>query len=199
MMNQGISMSFKRFSLLLAFLLAGCAGPNPYIAPVEERSLAPVTPPPSGTVLPAEVPEGVSVTPVYDAPSFAPAPVQSSNDAPPAQPLPKVVQQSNTAVVALLTDARQSADRGDFSGAESQMERALRISPRDPQVYLQLAALKRQQQEYMQAEQLALRGIALAAGLPDYKHQLWRELALIRTQAGDLAGAAQAEAEAERY
>jgi len=98
----------------------------------------------------------------------------------------------------LLGDARQAANRRDYSGAESQIERALRISPRDPQIYLQLAALKRQKGEYLQAEQVALRGIALAAGLPDYKRKLWRELALIRTQAGDFAGATQAEAEADR-
>lgn len=181
-----------------ALILAGCAGPSPYVAPVEERSLMPATPPPAGTVIPVEQTEAVSVTPIYDAPSFTPS-AQPQQPAPaPQQNLPEVQQGSNSAVVALLGDARQAAGRGDYASAESQVERALRISPRDPQIYLQLAALKRQKGEYLQAEQVALRGIALAAGLPDYKRQLWRELALIRTQAGDFAGAAQAEAEAER-
>jgi len=187
---------------IAALLLAGCAGPSPYIAPVEERSLVPVTPPPAGTVMPVEQSATVSVSPIYDAPSFTPAATAQPTPVPtqPAaeQAMPKVEQGSNTAVVALLGDARQAANRRDYSGAESQIERALRISPRDPQIYLQLAALKRQKGEYLQAEQVALRGIALAAGLPDYKRKLWRELALIRTQAGDFAGATQAEAEADR-
>lgn len=198
-------MNIKISSLLITVsVLAGCAGPNPYVAPVEERSLAPVAPPPAGTVLPAEPVEGIKITPVYDAPSFAPSDTTSAQSAPaqqlPAeQPMPQVQRSSNTAVVALLGDAQQAAGRGDYANAESQVERALRIAPRDPQIYLQLAAVKRQQGEYLQAEQVALRGIALAAGLPDYKRRLWRELALIRTQAGDFAGATQAEAEAERF
>ena len=193
-------MTIKFSSLLIAATLTvGCAGPNPYIAPVEERSLTPVAPPPAGTVLPADASEGITITPVYDAPSFTPQSRPTSPQAPVEQPMPQVTQGSNTAVVALLGDAQQAAGRGDYASAESQVERALRISPRDPQIYLQLAAVKRQQGEYLQAEQVALRGIALAAGLPDYKRRLWRELALIRTQAGDLAGATQAEAEAERF
>lgn len=198
-------MNTKLFPLLVTLsVLAGCAGPSPYVAPVEERSVLPVTPPPAGTVLPAEPVQGVRITPVYDAPSFTPSSASDksepvSRQSPAQEPMPQVQQGSNSAVVALLGDAQQAAGRGDYANAESQVERALRIAPRDPQIYLQLAAVKRQQGEYLQAEQVALRGIALAAGLPDFKRRLWRELALIRTQAGDFAGATQAEAEAERF
>lgn len=196
---MAISRSLYACALSLGVLtLAGCAGPSPYVAPVVERSLMPATPPPAGTVIPVEQTETVSVTPIYDAPSFTPSAQPQQATPVPEQTMPEVQQGSNTAVVALLGDARQAVGRGDYASAESQVERALRISPRDPQIYLQLAAIKRQKGEYLQAEQVALRGIALAAGLPDYKRQLWRELALIRTQAGDFAGAAQAEAEAER-
>jgi len=198
------NLSPRALTLLMGVLvLAGCASPSPYVTPVEERSLMPAAPPPAGTLMPVDQTDSVSVAPIYDAPSFTPS-SQSQQPVPvapaaPSETLPKVQQGSNTAVVALLGDAQQAAGRGDFAGAESQVERALRISPRDPQIYLQLATVKRQKGEYLQAEQVALRGIALAAGLPDYKSKLWRELALIRTQAGDYAGAAQAEAEAERF
>lgn len=203
-------MRYKIFSLLLVItLLAGCAGPSTYVTPVEERSLAAQAPLAAGTLVPVEQSEQVSVAPIYDAPSFTPRALPESSPQrlprpviqtnPSSQPaLPALQQSSNTAVVALLGDAQQSAGRGDFASAESQVERALRISPRDPQVYLQLSSVKRQQGEYLQAEQVALRGIALSAGLPDFKRKLWSELALIRTQAGDLAGAAQAQAESER-
>lgn len=207
-------MNYQFLSLSLALsLLAGCAGSNNFVTPVEERSLAPVIAPPSGTVIPVEQSEQVVVAPIYDAPSFEPRAKTPSEQQPAPQPvqqsmqsmnraaeptMPSLESSSNTAVVALLGDAQQSAGRGDFAAAESQVERALRISPRDPQIYLQLAAVKRQQREYLQAEQVALRGVALSAGLPDFKRKLWRELALIRTQAGDFGGAAQAQAESER-
>lgn len=188
-------------------LLAGCIGPNPYITPVESRSVEPVTPPPSGTVVPVQPSTAVSVSPILDTPTFRPSAPQAptgqlpavSQPVAPQSELPALNQNSSSAVVALLGEARQAADRGDLSGAESQVERALRISPRDPQVYLQLASLKRQQGEYLQAEQVALRGVAVAAALPDYKRLLWKELARIRFEAGDRDGAAVAEREAARF
>ncbi len=101
-------------------------------------------------------------------------------------------------MVALLADAQQAANRGDLASAETQVERALRIAPRDPQVYLHLASIKRRQLNYLQAEQVALRGVAVSAGLPDYQRLMWKELAKIREMNGDAAGAAQARAEASR-
>lgn len=195
-------MNMKLLPVLLTLaVLAGCAGPSPYITPVESRTSAPIAQPPAGTLVPAEPANGVSVIPVYDTPNFRPG--DSFNEAP-ARPsgtesMPQVDQNSSSAVVALLGDAQQAVGRGDLSGAESQVERALRISPRDPQVYLQLAAIKRQQGEYLQAEQVALRGVAVSAALPDYKRLLWSEIAKIRTLAGNKAGATAAQSEAARY
>ncbi len=191
----------------LAFLsvlvgLTGCAGPSPYVTPVESRTAEPVPPAPAGTLIPAETSSGVSVSPVYEVPSFSLDSAQRSpaqSTAPQNPSLPNIDQSSSAAVVALLGEARQAASSGDLAGAESQVERALRISPRDPQVYLQLAALKRQQGEYLQAEQVALRGVSVAAALPDYKRLLWLELVKIRTAAGDRAGVQEAQAEAARY
>ena len=196
-------MNMKLLPVLLTLaVLAGCAGPSPYITPVESRTSAPIAPPPAGTLVPAEPVNGVSVIPVYDAPNFRPS--DTLNGAPAPQPsgtesMPQVDHNSSSAVVALLGDAQQAVGRGDLSGAESQVERALRISPRDPQVYLQLAAIKRQQGEYLQAEQVALRGVAVSAALPDYKRLLWSEIAKIRTLAGNKAGATAAQSEAARY
>ena len=185
-------------------LLVGCAGPSPYVTPVEERDVtprnAPVAP---GAVVPVEPRSDVNVAPIYDVPNFAPTqPATQSETQQPAQIAPAepltIDENSNSATVSLLAEAKQAADRGDLAGAESQVERALRISPRDPQVYLHLASIKRRQLNLIQAEQVALRGVAVATGLPDYQRKLWRELALIREQAGDAAGAAAARAESTR-
>ena len=180
-------------------LLVGCAGPSPYLTPVEERDVSPrnakVAP---GAVVPVEPRGDVNVAPIYDVPNFAPTqPSQQPVQIAPSEPL-AIDESSNSATVSLLAEAKQAADRGDLAAAESQVERALRISPRDPQVYLHLASIKRRQLNLIQAEQVALRGVAVATGLPDYQRKLWRELALIREQAGDAAGAAAARAEATR-
>jgi hypothetical protein len=185
-------------------LLVGCAGPSPYVTPVEERDVTPrnakLAP---GAVVPVEPRSDVNVAPIYDVPNFAPTqPATQSETQQPAQIAPAepltIDENSNSATVSLLAEAKQAADRGDLAGAESQVERALRISPRDPQVYLHLASIKRRQLNLIQAEQVALRGVAVATGLPDYQRKLWRELALIREQAGDAAGAAAARAESTR-
>ena len=181
-------------------LLVGCAGPSPYLTPVEERDVSPRNAKvPPGAVVPVEPRGDVNVAPIYDVPSFAPS--QPARQQPaqiaPAEPL-AIDENSNSATVSLLAEAKQAADRGDLAGAESQVERALRISPRDPQVYLHLASIKRRQLNLIQAEQVALRGVAVATGLHDYQRKLWRELALIREQAGDAAGAAAARTEATR-
>lgn len=197
-------MVFKRSSGLAlgVLLLVGCAGPSPYVTPVEEREVnGSISRPDPGTVVPVEPSKDVNVAPIYDVPNFAPTQPAQPTKAPvvePSKPQASISSQSNSAVASLLADARQTADRGDLSAAESQVERALRISPRDPQVFLQLASIKRRQLDLLQAEQVALRGVAVASGLPDYQRRLWQELALIREQSGDRAGAAAARAEAAR-
>jgi len=62
-------------------------------------------------------------------------------------------------------DALES--RGDQQGALAQLERAQRIAPRDPLVYLQLARLRLHMNDSVRAEQLARRGLSLANGDQD--------------------------------
>lgn len=198
-------MRVERFLAMSAgvLLLVGCAGPSPYVTPVEEREVnGSIARPNPGTVVPVAPSSEVNVAPIYDVPSFAPtqpvAPKQTPASGSATTQKSAVSMPSNTAVASLLAEARQAADRGDLSGAESQVERALRISPRDPQVFLQLAEIKRRQMDLLQAEQVALRGVAVSSGLPDFQRRLWQELALIREQSGDAAGAAAARAESVR-
>ena len=54
-----------------------------------------------------------------------------------------------------------------MQGALAQLERAQRIAPRDPMVYLQLARLRLHMNDRPRAEQLARRGLSLAGGDPD--------------------------------
>lgn len=192
----------KKFCLMaaLAALLAGCAGPNPYRAPVEERgSRVPATQPP-GSVVPVEETSGVQVIPVGEAPviraqreTTEPAPVRVMPEAQTA------VQPQSPAVVALLESARSDTGSGDLRMAQSRLERALRIAPRDPEVYIQLADVQRRQGQFLQAEQVALKGISIASGQSSALRRLWTLVAEIRSEGGNSAGAAEARKNAAAY
>ncbi|ANG64904.1 hypothetical protein A8C75_22110 [Marinobacterium aestuarii] len=106
---------------------------------------------------------------------------------------------ANPAVVALLDSARQQQGAGSLAAAQTSLERAQRIAPRDPQVYYQLADIQRQMQKYSEAEQLALRGVALAGGQSDTLRKLWLLIASVRKDTGNLAGARDALEQARRY
>ncbi len=191
----------KKICLMAAFaaLLAGCAGPNPYRAPVEDRGArAPAAEPP-GSVVPVEETPGVQVIPVGEAPVIraqreAPQPMsgQAITETLPVQP-------QSPAVVALLENARSDTGSGDLRTAQSRLERALRIAPRDPEVYIQLADVQRRQGQFLQAEQVALKGISIASGQDSALRRLWTLIAEIRNEGGNSAGAAEARQRAAAY
>lgn len=120
--------------------------------------------------------------------------------APPSQPPSGIPQGGGLApdeelegpVLALLTSARQMQSSGDLNGAASNLERAQRIAPREPQVLFRLAELRLAQDAPAQAEQLARRALTYAAGRPALQASLWELIAQARERQGDPAGAAQA-------
>ncbi|WP_432697503.1 tetratricopeptide repeat protein [Marinobacterium sp. YM272] len=187
-------------ALAVSVVLAGCAGPNPYRTPVEDRSdsRSVSTPPPPGSVQPVDPSPGVTVQPIDEVPVFR----QQREELPDAgsEAIQAPTQQPrNAAVVALLDSAQQNTSGGDLRSAQNQLERALRISPRDPQVYYQLADVQRRLGQFLQAEQVALKGVNVAGGQPAELRRLWSLIALIRSDAGDSAGAREAQQKASRY
>ncbi len=67
----------------------------------------------------------------------------------------------NAAVIALMQSAKNHENAGDLVSAASALERAIRISPRDAELYLHLARLRMQQNNFQQAEQLCRKAISL--------------------------------------
>lgn len=139
-------------------------------------------------------------------PSSASAPVLPPADEvwrPSAPASPAAVEQpasiDNAAIVALLDSAKQETAQGDLRSAQTRLERAQRIAPREPEVYFQLADVKRQLGQFMDAEQVALRGVDVASGQSAQLRRLWALISQIRTEAGDLAGANDAREEAARH
>jgi len=142
----------------------------------------------------------------------APAPPQTSEPAPEEPQVWRKSEQAETtepetrtpsyresgdqlpaAALALIRDADQYLQRGDAAGALSRLERAQRIAPRSPEVYLKLAQAYVQKGNLGSAEQFTLKGLSLAGSNSRVQQAGWLLLADIRRARGNVAGAAQAE------
>ncbi|GAA0703297.1 hypothetical protein GCM10009104_35980 [Marinobacterium maritimum] len=194
----------KKVYLMLgmALVVTGCAGPNPYVykAPVEDRSRSTPQSSEPGTVVPAEPAPGVTVTPIGQTPVIRAQRETLDKPVQVQQPVEQVVSQPQSpAVVALLETARQDSSNGNLRTAQSRLERALRIAPRDPEVYIQLADVQRRQGQFLQAEQVALKGVSVASGQRSPLRRLWTLIADIRQEAGNAAGAREARQKAAAY
>jgi Flp pilus assembly protein TadD len=69
---------------------------------------------------------------------------------------------SSGATAALLQQSRQQAAAGDYALATSSLERALRINPRDAELWLELGRIKLREGDYLQAESMGKRALAVA-------------------------------------
>lgn len=121
--------------------------------------------------------------------------LQQGGSAAPAAPASGGLQQDEQLdgpVLALLTVSRDQQSRGDLGGASSSLERAMRIAPREPQVFYRLAQVRLAQGDAAQAEQMAQRGLSFAAGRPALQAGLWELIAQARARMGNASGAAEA-------
>lgn len=73
------------------------------------------------------------------------------------------VNELSAPVIDLLAQAKQQQARGDNAAAITTIERAIRIAPRSPESYYQLAMLHFQQKNYAQARSLAQKTLTLGA------------------------------------
>lgn len=153
--------------LTLALTLSACAlrGP-PLPAPGATPAGAPGTASPQGSA-PA-------------APERPPAP--------PPRPTPM-----GAAASALLGQAQRQASAGDPVGAGATLERALRIEPDNPRLWVELGKVQLQQGNAPQAEGMAHKALALAAADPEAQAAAWALIADSLRARGRNAEAADAE------
>ena len=85
------------------------------------------------------------------------APVETPGAPPPAPTPPASTARETTAVASLMESARADAGAGRLPDAAATLERALRLEPRNPRLWQELARVRLQQRDYVQAEQLAQR------------------------------------------
>ncbi len=190
----------KLGTLGIFLVMSGCSTQNLYNTPIEDRSTS--TKPlreSNSIVTPVDPSSGVIVTPVAPTPVFRTQ--RDSSSEPGVNSAPKAVVRSeqNPAAIALLDTARQQTNSGRLRDAQTSLQRAQRISPKNPEVYYSLADTHRRLGEFLQAEQVALKGVAVAQGQNNYLRRLWLLIASIRTDTGDIEGANKAAVIAKRY
>lgn len=150
------SRALRSFALLVALAVAGCTAPA-YEPPPPQRPVA-------RPVLPPAPPPATGATVITPAPEPPPLPPPE-----PIAPLPP--PPSSGATAALLQQSRQQSAAGNYEMATASLERALRINPRDAQLWCELGELKLRQGDSAQAQSMARRGLAVAGNDPAARAQ----------------------------
>jgi tetratricopeptide (TPR) repeat protein len=133
------------------------------------------------------------------APVLEPAPLEPAPLEPAPAPAPPPAARTERPVIAgLLDGARADAAAGRLANAAASLERALRIEPRNPRLWQELARVRLKQGEYAQAESTAARSNSWAGGDSALRAENWRLIAQAREARGDAEGARAALEAAER-
>src|SRR6266699_1928377 len=116
-----------------------------------------------------------------------------------APPLPApAARTENLAIAGLLDGARADAAAGRLANAGASLERALRIEPRNPRLWQELARVRLKQGDYAQAESTAARSNSWAGSDNALRAENWRLIAHAREARGNTEGARSALEAAER-
>ncbi len=146
-------------AIALTFALAACqSGPPPRPLPPEPQPIP--APPPReepGTAQP---------------PPSAPTPT-------PAKPKPRVTRANvlSPATRALVAQAQGQTAKGNYPVAAASIERALRIEPANPLLWIELGKVRAAEGNAAQAESMARKAISLAADDPAAQSAAWKLIA----------------------
>lgn len=155
--------------LVVGLTLGGCSLP-PFRSDSPAAGAATRPPshgPGSGPVLSA--PPEVAGPPPETAP-----PIQ----APPPAPLPRERARVPPAALspaskALVSQAQAQRKRGDLPGATVSLERALRIEPSNPLLWIEMGRLRMDQHNFPQAENMGRKALSMAVGDTQTQSTAW--------------------------
>jgi tetratricopeptide (TPR) repeat protein len=141
---------------------------------------------------------GGSERPPTGAPGEAPGSAQPSAPAPgrPSAPAPRQFR-LGPAASALVAQAHRQAASGDYGQAAATLERAVRIEPDDPLVWIELGRVRLGESNAPQAAALGRKALTLATGDPSAQASAWHLIADSARARGDNAGAVDAERRAQ--
>ena len=163
--------------VLFATLLSGCITRSGADKPTSTSSHPPVTMPDRPPVVVPDEPQIAAYIPPT-APALA-------------KPQPA------RAVQVLMDRAEDQRLAGNLTGAAGNLERALRIEPRNADLWNQLAHVRVEQKQYAVAREFASKSIATASNSDNaLKADNWLIIAKSRRATGDVAGARAAEKKA---
>lgn len=155
-------------TLLAVTLLSGCSSVS---SPTNQRTLPPIEE--SSTV------PGTSSTP----------PESPNNQELADEAKPNAA--SNSAALLLLAQSESLRTEGKDEQAIAMVERAIRLEPRNGDLWVQLGRLNYETNEYARAEQYARRGISLTQAGSETSKRGWLLLADVSEARGDIEGANQ--------
>jgi Flp pilus assembly protein TadD len=142
---------------LWALLLAACSLPPPYRVPSPPAAV-----PPAGGVAAPEAPPGVA---------------PPGTEPPPAAPPPTREYRLGAATQSLVVQAHAQVARGELPGASTTLDRALRIEPQNPLLWIEVARLRLAEGDARQAEACARKAQSLSSGDPVARSQSGHVLA----------------------
>jgi tetratricopeptide (TPR) repeat protein len=161
--------------LVTSAVLAACAVPSPYQQPTSPQ-LPPETPP--AETRPGEAPNTVEEP----------------------QPLPAPVMREPTlgaASRALVSQAQTQLATKNYAVAASSLERALRIEPDNPLLWIELGKVRLAEGNYVQAENMARKAVSMAVNAPRAQSSAWRLIAESYRARGKNIEAQEAQARAD--
>jgi predicted Zn-dependent protease len=152
-------MSVRSVSVMvIALTLGACAVPQPYRVPTQP----PAPQSPSGgtpaTTQPAPTPEAIPE------PEPTPAPVIKE---------PSLTSASR----ALVTQAQSQVAAKNFPVAAASIERALRIEPDNPLLWIELGKVRQAEGNYVQAENMARKALSMSINAPRTQSTAWKLVA----------------------
>jgi Tfp pilus assembly protein PilF len=131
----------------------------------------------SGCLSRAPRPEELPSTPSPAPQSSGSGPLAPSAPPPQRTPPPQRENHLSAATRALVTQTRTLMSHGDLDGASSTLDRALRIEPNNPLLWIELGRLRLAEHDAHQAEGCGRKALALASGDRGTQAQAGRLLA----------------------
>lgn len=155
--------------LVVCLALGGCSIPPFRSGSSSQGGSTPSTArsPGAGPVLtaPPEVtPPSAETAPVIEAPPPAPLPRERPRVAPATL---------SPASRSLVSQAQAQRRRGDLPGATVSLERALRIEPSNPLLWIEMGRLRMDQRNYPQAENMGRKALSMAVGDSQTQSSAW--------------------------
>ncbi len=160
-----------RVSIAVVLLaLAGCS-----LQPFKNEPSAPT---------PGQVPTGgsgpVLTGPPAETPSTTTEPV--IEPPPPAAPVPRERPKVAPAVLSpasksLVAQAQTQRKKGDLPGAGTSLDRALRIEPNNPLLWIEMGRLRMDQRNFAQAEAMGRKALSMSVGDGRTQSAAWQLIA----------------------